>query len=79
MRETQAMELSKKVVEALLDLIEIKLSCIQVLDRDDAREVKILQQARSELCAQAGIAPTGEVVPMRALAEAARRPRARAI
>ncbi len=73
------MELSKKVVEALLDPIEIKLSCIQVLDCDDAREVKILQQASNELCAQAGIAPTGEVVPMCALAEAARRPRARAI
>jgi hypothetical protein len=78
-RETQTMELSKKVVEALLDLIEIKLSCIQVLDRDDAREVKLLQQARGELCALAGIKPSGEVIPMHALTEASRRPRARAI
>lgn len=73
------MDLSKQVIEALLDLIEIKLSCIQVLDRDDAREVKTLQQARVELCTLAGIEPRGEVVPMRVLADAARTPRARAV
>lgn len=71
------MELSKKSAEALLDLIEIKLSCIQVLDRDDAREVKTLQTARSELCCLLGIEAKGEVVPMTALAEAARMPRQR--
>ncbi len=71
------MELSKKSAEALLDLIEIKLSCIQVLDREDAREVKTLQTARAELCGLLGIETKGEVVPMNALAEAARMPRMR--
>ena len=71
------MELSKKSIEALLDLVEIKLSCIQVLDREDAREVKMLQDARNELFGLLGIEPTGEVIPMRALAAAARTPRAR--
>lgn len=71
------MALSKNSIEALLDLIEIKLSCIQVIDREDAREVKTLQTARNELCALGGIEPKGEVVPMQALAEAARTPRAR--
>jgi hypothetical protein len=70
------MEISKKSVEALLDLVEIKLSCIQVLDREDAREVKTLQDARNELFRLLGIEPKGEVIPMGALA-AARTPRAR--
>lgn len=71
------MELSKKSIEALLDLIEIKLSCIQVIDRDDAREVKTLQTARVELYGVLGVEPKGEVIPMQALAEAARTPRPR--
>jgi hypothetical protein len=71
------MEISKKSVEALLDLVEIKLSCIQVLDREDAREVKTLQDARNELFSLLGIEPTGEVIPMGALTAAARTPRAR--
>jgi hypothetical protein len=71
------MVLSKKSIEALLDLVEIKLSCIQVLDREDAREVKNLQDARNELCGLLGIEPKGEVIPMGALAAAARTPRVR--
>lgn len=71
------MLLSKKSIEALLDLVEIKLSCIQVLDREDAREVKNLQDARNELFGLLGIEPKGEVIPMGALAAAARTPRAR--
>jgi hypothetical protein len=71
------MEISKKSVEALLDLVEIKLSCIQVLDREDAREVKTLQDARNELFSLLGIEPKGEVIPMGALTAAARTPRAR--
>jgi hypothetical protein len=71
------MEISKKSIEALLDLVEIKLSCIQVLDREDAREVKTLQDARNELFGLLGIEPKGEVIPMGALAAAARTPRVR--
>lgn len=58
------MELSRKSIEALLDLVEIKLSCIQVHDREDAREVKTLERCRQELCAVAGIKPTDNVVQM---------------
>lgn len=49
--------LSKRSVETLIDLVEIKLSCIQVFDRDDAKELAALEQARREL---------GEALPARA-------------
>lgn len=41
--------LTKRSVETLIDLVEIKLSCLQVLDRDDAKELAALEQARREL------------------------------
>ena len=34
--------LTKRSVETLIDLVEIKLSCIQVFDRDDAKELAAL-------------------------------------
>jgi len=71
------MELSRKSIEALLDLVEIKLSCIEISDREDAREVKILQRAKQELCGIAGIALQADVIPMPVAA--ARVQRARAI
>jgi hypothetical protein len=43
------MALSKRVVETLLDLVEIKLSCIEVYDRDDSRELEMLERCRREL------------------------------
>ena len=46
--ETMA-SLSKRTIETLNDLVEIKLSCIQVFDRDDAREMAALEAARREL------------------------------
>ncbi len=46
--------LSKRSLETLIDLVEIKLSCIQVFDRDDAKELAALEQARREL---------GEILP----------------
>lgn len=48
------MSLSRRSVHTLLDLVEIKLSCIQVFDREDARELAILEHARRELAALAG-------------------------
>jgi hypothetical protein len=30
--------LSKRSIETLIDLVEIKLSCLDVFDREDARE-----------------------------------------
>jgi hypothetical protein len=43
------MSLSRRSVETLVDLVEIKLSCIEVLDREDARERTCLELARREL------------------------------
>ena len=43
------MNLSKQTLETLTDLVEIKLSCMEVWDKDDRRELKALEQARSEL------------------------------
>ena len=42
---------TKRSVETLIDLVEIKLSCFQVFDRDDAKELAALEQARRELVA----------------------------
>jgi hypothetical protein len=43
------MALSPRAIETLTDLIEIKLSCMQVYDREDARELAALEQCRREL------------------------------
>lgn len=43
------MKFSKKSIEALLDLVEIKLSAMEVTDREDARELAKLEAARDEL------------------------------
>ena len=43
--------LTKNSLETLIDLVEIKLSCIEVYDRDDARERRRLEACRDELVA----------------------------
>jgi hypothetical protein len=43
------MSLSKRCVETLLDLVDNKLTSMQVFDRDDAREVMILEACKREL------------------------------
>ena len=43
------MALSRRSITTLLDLVEIKLSCIEVVDREDHREVKTLRACREEL------------------------------
>ena len=45
------MTMSKRSVETLLDLVEIKLSSMQVLDREDARELALLESCRRDLLA----------------------------
>ena len=47
------MSFAKKSIETMIDLVENKLSCIQVIDRDDARELAILEQCLRELVAYA--------------------------
>ena len=41
--------LSKRSIETILDLVEIKLSSMQVIDREDARELAQLETCRREL------------------------------
>jgi hypothetical protein len=48
------MSLSRRSIHTLLDLVENKMSCMQVFDREDARELAILEHARRELAALAG-------------------------
>ena len=43
------MSISKRTVETLLDLVEVKLSCMQVSDREDQRELAELENCRREL------------------------------
>ena len=46
--------LSQPTIEALLDLVDIKLSCLEVYDREDAREKACLENARKELNSMKG-------------------------
>jgi hypothetical protein len=40
---------SPRSIETLIDLVEIKLSCLDVMDREDRDELKVLQRALAEL------------------------------
>jgi len=43
------MKFSRRSIDALLDLVEMKLSAMQVSDREDQREFAVLESARDEL------------------------------
>jgi len=43
------MSLSRRSVEMLVDLVEIKISYMDVADREDARDLVVLEQCREEL------------------------------
>jgi hypothetical protein len=43
------MSLSKRSIEILLDLVEIKLSYMDISDREDARDLQVLERCRDEL------------------------------
>ena len=49
------MSLSRRSIQTLMDLVENKLSMMQVVDREDARELAILESARRELSVMAGL------------------------
>lgn len=61
------MALSKSSVETLIDLVEIKLSCVEVYDRDDSRELVNLQRCKDELSGLIGQAETApsELIAMK--------------
>lgn len=50
---------SKRSLEILMDLVEIKLGMLEVADREDARERRALEQCRRELAALEGDARAG--------------------
>ncbi len=72
------MSLSKRVVETLIDLVEIKLSCVEVYDREDKREIAGLERCRQELqkMVEGGAGGAGAVAGL--AAEFKGRPRATA-
>ncbi len=43
------MGMSKRTLETLIDLVEIKLSCMEVYDREDGRELANLERCLGEL------------------------------
>ncbi|MEO3429705.1 hypothetical protein AAFN88_12645 [Pelagibius sp. CAU 1746] len=59
------MSLSRSSVETLIDLVEIKLSCVEVYDRDDSRELINLKRCKEELMDLVGM---GQKVPAELLA-----------
>ena len=52
------MSLSRRSVEMLLDLVEIKISYMDVADREDARDLVVLERCREELRSLTGFAST---------------------
>lgn len=63
------MALSRESLGLIVDLIENKLSCMQVSDRDDLREAALLQRCLSELhsmsALEAGVLSEFASVPRR--------------
>ena len=43
------MALSQRTLDTLVDLVEIKLSCLEIYDREDSRELQNLERCRDEL------------------------------
>ncbi len=60
------MALSKQAIETLIDLVEIKISYMDILDRDDAKEAHALERCRDELRAMNGTAEATVLTFMRA-------------
>ena len=58
------MSLSRRSIQTLMDLVENKLSMMQVVDREDARELAILESARRELSVMAGLRRSASGVPV---------------
>ena len=58
--------LSPRSLETLIDLVEIKLSCLDVFDRDDRKEHCILKQSLVELeaCRKASAKRRGAEAPV---------------
>jgi hypothetical protein len=42
-------QFSPRSIETLIDLVEIKLSCLEIMDREDREEQKALRRSLAEL------------------------------
>ena len=73
------MILSPKSIETLLDLVEIKLSCFQVHDQEDTRELTVLERCRNELMAIIDPKGSGEVLAFLPGGREARKSKTKAI
>ena len=58
------MALTRNSVEELIDLVEIKLSCMEVFDANDRQSVNRLEQCRHELYELVGKTPRGGTVSL---------------
>ncbi len=68
--------LSRRSIETLIDLVEIKLSFMQVTDREDEREKLILERALTELSvATRGGTPDLSVLNATGVRKRGRRPK----
>ena len=64
------MALTNKSIETLVDLVENKLDCMEVSDREDARELARLEKCRRELLElKERLGRKGRVVPFPAAGE----------
>ena len=70
------MTITRRTLETLIDLVEIKLSCLEVYDRDDARELANLENCLNELNLLAGRQAEGSQPVVKFAARARGRPRA---
>jgi hypothetical protein len=60
---TMANVLTKQSIETLIDLVEIKLGCMEIFDRDDRRAVRDLQGCLKELSRLSGRALIQHALP----------------
>jgi len=56
--------ISKRTLETLVDLVEIKLSCMEVYDREDSRELANLERCLAELKSVISTTALGDVVAL---------------
>ena len=73
------MNLSRKCIETLIDLVEIKLSSIEVCDREDAKVLGVLERCRRELMAHAAPTEGSKVVSFPAVGRASGKTEANAL
>jgi hypothetical protein len=74
------MSLTKRSIDILLDLVEIKISYMDISDREDARDLQLLERCRAELSELKGTerGESAAVVPFAGAVPRAQRSRATA-